>query len=212
MSHTRKLYALNLSLLQLVSWLEALDQRLFLFLNGMNTPWLDPIMGLISAKWTWLPFYAVLLAWMVSVYKKQVWKLLLAVTFLIFLTDRISSGIFKPWVQRDRPCHTLSIQAQVHTVDGCGGQWGFMSSHAANVFGLALMLWILLHKRSPGIAWMFAWAVLVSYSRIYVGAHYPLDILAGFGLGTICSFAVLGIFNRVGSLKIPESNSHRSHG
>lgn len=177
--------------------LEHLDQRLFLFLNGLNASWLDPVMGLISGKWTWVPFYALLLFWLYTLYGRHLWKLILAIVLLIVMTDRISSGVFKPWVQRDRPCHTLAIQAQIHTVDGCGGQWGFMSSHAANVFGFSMLLWLALHRRRPAIAWMFAWAVLVSYSRIYVGAHYPLDILAGFGLGAICAFLVHWLFRKI---------------
>ncbi len=188
-------------------WLEQIDQRIFLFLNGLHAPWLDGAMILFSHKWTWVPFYALLLFWLYSLYKKQVWKMVLAITLLIVMTDRISSGIFKPWVQRDRPCHTEAIKAQVYLADGCGGQWGFMSSHAANVFGFSMLLWLVLHKRHPLVAWMFAWAVLVSYSRIYLGAHYPLDILAGFGLGTLCAFFVRWLFSTLPHFSLDEPGS-----
>lgn len=104
--------------------------------------------------------------------------------------DRISVMAFKDVFQRFRPCHNPDIASLVHLVDGCGGKFGFVSSHAANSFALALFTGLLLRKHYKYILpIMLFWAALVSYSRIYVGVHYPGDILGGAILGT-----VIGIF------------------
>lgn len=165
------------------SALTTADRELFLLLNGMHSPFWDFVMSTISAKLTWIPLYALLLAGLIYHYRVKVVPVIMAVVLCITLADQISSSILKPLVERPRPCHSPFIGMDVHTVDGCGGMYGFVSSHAANTFGLAVLLWLLFRRRYPAVAWLFVWAMVVGYSRIYLGVHYPLDILGGYIVG-----------------------------
>jgi len=125
--------------------------------------------------------------------------MLLGVGVLILISDQLSVHAFKEVFQRYRPCHNLEIMTQVHLIDGrCGGKFGFISSHASNCFALAVFVGLLLKPNYKFIlpALLF-WAALVGYSRIYVGVHYPLDILAGAIFGGIVGWIVYKIFEKV---------------
>ena len=167
--------------------LSAADVGIFKSINALHTPWADVAMYYISHKWFWLWAYALLLWWLVRHYGYKVVGVLLAIVLCITLADQISSAVFKPLFERLRPCHNPLIADSVHVVGGCGGMFGFVSSHAANAFGLVTLLWLLLRRRYPGIAYAFAWPLLLGYSRIYVGAHYPLDVLGGFIVGAFAA-------------------------
>jgi undecaprenyl-diphosphatase len=161
--------------------LESLDQQLFLFLNGLHSEGMDPVMALISSKSIWIPLYLVILF---SVYRKYGFKGLAPLVILSFgvmlaFTDLGSVHLFKKVFMRYRPCHNLDLMSMIHIVDGhCGGKYGFISSHAANTFGLATYFSFLMRKRWIWVS-MLTWAAVVSYSRIYLGVHYPADILGG---------------------------------
>lgn len=165
--------------------LHNLDTDLFLWLNGRYTPWLDPIMVWVTERNSWFPFYALLIGWLIYRFQKQTIGLLLTIIAAVALGDQISSSVLKPLTLRPRPCHVPALQKLIHPILDCGGQYGFVSSHAATTFALAASLWLLLGRQHPWIRWTFGWAALVSYSRIYVGAHYPLDVLAGTGVGVL---------------------------
>lgn len=162
-------------------WEEA-DKSATLFINSYHSSFVDPFMVLMSAKATWFPMYAVLIAWLIFTERKKVWLLLLAIAVLITLSDQIASGLLKPLVQRLRPCHEPLMYPFLYLPDGCGGMYGFVSSHAANVFAIATFLY-LYSTRKTWVAFLFPWAALVAYSRIYLGAHYLADVLAGGLLG-----------------------------
>ena len=163
------------------------DTELFLFLNGLHADWLDPIMTFISGKLTWTPFYLVLLYLVIKNYKKQSILIILGIILLIVCSDQVSSGIFKPLFERPRPCHNEAIKDLVHLPNGrCGGAYGFISSHACNVFALAVFMTNILKRYYRKIGWvMFVWASLVAYSRIYMGVHYPGDVIVGAAVGAI---------------------------
>lgn len=168
------------------------DHQLFLFLNGLHVGWLDPVMTFISSEKGWIPFYAVLVFLVFYKYKwKGLW-VLLGVVVAITLSDQIASHVFKPMVMRLRPCHDPLIKDIVYLPDGhCGGKYGFMSSHAANTFALASLIYMTMRKHHRKIGWvMFPWAAVVSYSRIYMGAHFPGDVICGAALGVLLGFGI----------------------
>ena len=175
--------------------LNQLDTDLFLWLNGRYTPWLDPIMVWVTERNNWFPFYALLIGWLVYRFRKQAIALLLTIAAAVAVADQLASSVLKPLTHRLRPCHELALQKLIHPVLECGGPYSFVSSHASTTFALAATLWLLLGKQYPLFRWVFLWAAVVSYSRIYVAAHYPLDVLAGTGLGILSAYLCVLIFH-----------------
>ncbi len=179
-------------------WLEW-DWAIFQLINGWHGPLGDRFMYLVSETWPWIPLYLILL-W--GVYHRWGWKgllwVVLMLAMLVSLTDRISAGFFKPFFERLRPCHAADqLPFPVHVLPGdCGGRYGFVSSHASNFFGLATFFSLAFKHRGWTLG-LFLIATLVSYSRIYLGVHYPSDILGGALLGMICGWVMAFTFNQV---------------
>lgn len=177
----------------MIDQLIELDKELFLFLNGMHAPWLDPVMDWFSETLFWLPLHVFLLVQILKSYKKESILILIAIAITITLADQITTSFMKPFFERLRPSHEPSLDGLVHLVNNYrGGKFGFASSHAANTFGVALFLTLLFHRSKPWIAWLFLWAALVSYTRIYLGVHYPGDILVGAIVGMLCALLSYG--------------------
>ncbi len=162
-----------------------LDRDLFLYLNHQHTPFLDVVMYWLSDKYVWFPFYALLLAFIIWKLKWKAVYVILALGLTVIATDQFSSGLMKPYFIRFRPCHDPYIQHLVRLVDKCGGQFGFVSSHAANAFGMATFVWLLFRGSFAGFGWSMLWAAGVSYSRVYMGVHYPADVLLGALSGVV---------------------------
>lgn len=170
-----------------------LDQEVFLLLNGMHTPLSDALMVFASSKTAWIPFYVLLVVW---VWWRLGWRstlwLLLGAGLCVLLSDRISVMAFKETVQRLRPCHylpTIGLPVHIPEGEGCWGQYGFVSSHATNVFAVAVFS-SLLARRGWLTAVMLLWAAWVSVSRVFVGVHYPGDVLCGAALGILIGLFV----------------------
>ncbi len=170
------------------------DTAIFLYLNGLHSDWIDPVMILITNKYTWFPFYALLVGLLIYDLRKSAIIAIPAIVAVITASDQLASGGLKPGVMRPRPCHLPDIQEFVNVVEGCGGQYGFVSSHSANSFGLATFLVLLYSQQYPAIRWMYLWAFIVSYSRIYVGVHYPLDLIVGGAIGIAFAYIFFQIY------------------
>lgn len=185
----------------MLSNLISLDKELFLFLNGLHQPWLDDFMWYCSGFVLWLPLYCFIIYLFIIKLKKEVWILILSLALLFFLSDYISSGIIKHAVMRFRPSHDPDLEGlvflfQKHNGDFYrGGLYGFVSSHAANTFALATFVTLFFRKNWLSIA-MFSWAVLVSYSRIYLGVHFVSDIIGGMLVGIFAAFAAYFVFQK----------------
>jgi undecaprenyl-diphosphatase len=166
-----------------------LDKKLFLFLNGLHHPFLDPVMFYATKTFFWLPLYLFLIFLIFKNYKKDAWFILLGAALTIVLADQITTSFMKPFFARFRPSQEPSLQGLVHLVNGyLGGLYGFASSHAANTFGTAIFVWLVLKSFYQKVAWIFIWAVFMTYTRIYLGVHYPGDIVVGASIGLACGW------------------------
>jgi undecaprenyl-diphosphatase len=177
--------------------LEQIDKAIFLFINGLHQDWLDQAMRLITATSSWIPFYVLIAIFLFWKFGKNAFVVLVAVALSITAADQFTSSLMKPTFQRLRPCYDQSMQHQVYNYIGCGGQYGFASSHAANSFALATLLWLvcghLPERKKIGMV-LFFWASLVSYSRIYVGVHYLGDIIVGAMVGATLAYLIFNLF------------------
>lgn len=189
---------------QLISY----DQQLFLFLNGMHSPVFDFIMYWLSDKIIWVPLYAWILYFLLRDNRNRIWLVLFSIIILVVLTDQISVQVFKNVFHRFRPCHQPQLEGLVHILNGhCGGKYGFISSHACNTAGVALFSGLMLRKR---FRWLLpsliVWSMLIGYSRIYLGVHFPADVVVGFFVGGIIGFLLYSLFNYVNGKLKPETN------
>lgn len=183
--------------MNLIQFLTDIDTKLFLFLNGLNNNFFDGFMYGASNIPVWIPFYLSVIYIAVRYYKKEVLFIIPVLVLCIVLTDQISSGLIKEWVQRPRPSRVESLSPFIHLVNGYqGGRFGFVSSHAANTFGFALLSSALFRNRFYTIT-VILWSVLVSYSRIYLGVHYPLDILGGMFVGAFAAYVSYSILKKI---------------
>jgi undecaprenyl-diphosphatase len=169
--------------------LEQLDQQLFLFLNSLNTPFWDQVMHAISGRLIWVPLYLAILISLGIKYKRKFLIILLFIILAATLSDQ-ASVLVKNIFQRLRPCHEPSLEGLVHLVKGeCGGMYSFVSSHATNSFDVALLSLLFIKKRWFTISIIF-WASIIGYSRIYLGVHYPGDVICGSLLGAFIGWSV----------------------
>lgn len=173
--------------------LEQWDKDLFLLLNGEQSKLVDFIMVWASDKLVWVPLYLILLYWLFKHHKAYGW-MALCLGLLIFISDQTASGLLKPWVQRLRPCHDPEMSLLTYTPSGCGGKYGFVSSHAANMFAIATFCWLNLKGFVKYIGWLFPWAALIAYSRIYLGVHYPGDVIVGALIGILSALICFSLF------------------
>lgn len=184
-----------------------LDYTLF---RLFNTPWPggDEIMWAVSGNFWWLPLYALLIweMWKRSEKKRGRLALMLAMIGLCVAgTDIISSRLIKPSIQRFRPSHSIELRDQVHVITPNGwdhpyrgGRYGFVSSHASNYAGVAVLVGLFL-----GGSWLWgllAWSLVIGYSRVYLGVHFPLDIAGGMILGAFWGYVHWRVFNKITSV------------
>lgn len=161
--------------------IKKLDDAILFFINSHHTPFFDMLMWFASGTESWFPLYAMLIVLIILKFKKRSWLLILLIIPLIVSSDQLASGIIKPLVQRIRPSHQPGIENLLHYINEYrGGLYSFPSSHACNFFACATYLTLTAAKKIKWLHYLlFPVAIFVSYSRIYLGVHYPSDIFAG---------------------------------
>ena len=176
------------------------DQELLIFLNGLHNPFFDVLMYGMTHFWFWLPVLVVLLWLLWKHYKKQLILIFVFFAVSVTISDQISVFI-KNKVQRPRPSHNMEISDQLHLFQYKngdvyrGGKYGFVSSHAANSFGVMILFLYFFKPVKRRLLWIFpAWAILFCYTRIYLGVHYPLDIVCGALVGVCSGLFVLWLY------------------
>ncbi len=186
----------------LIEKLDQLDKQLLLFLNGLHHPFMDDLMWYISLKYTWIPIYLGLIFILYKLFGiKHFWKIVLGILISIALADQFASGFCKPFFERLRPSHSPEIENLVYILrDYRGGKYGFISSHASTTFSIAFFVFLAL-KRFSKLLWVkvlryasLFWALLVAYSRVYLGVHYVGDIVAGAIAGILIAWFVFWIY------------------
>jgi undecaprenyl-diphosphatase len=169
-----------------MEYLESIDRQLLLLINGLNSPFFDYVFHHISQTITGMPLYLFIIYYFFKKFPKpRAFQYTVVLVLSVALADLTSVHLFKDVFERYRPSHNLDIADKLHFVnDYRGGKYGFVSSHAANLFALATFL-MLVFKRNALTIFVFIWACLGSYSRMYLGVHYPSDIIGGALLGSL---------------------------
>lgn len=168
-------------------WLDILNRNAFVSINShWTSPTLDLIIPLLRNPFFWAPFYAFLISLLLINYKGKGIYIILFALIGFFLTDQLSAHLLKPLFGMPRPCQDYFMFGQVRSLVRCGVGYGFPSSHASNHFGLAVFfIYVLGNKIKWMTPFMLFWAAIISYAQVYVGLHFPLDVLAGAILGTL---------------------------
>ena len=176
----------------------AFDQYVYGLVNGAGQhPWLDAVLVPWRDRDTWLWLYALLIAVLVYRYRLRGLYLVLAIGLTVGIADQLSSKVIKPAVERARPCRTAGTHTPGRTLVHCGGGYSFPSSHAANHFALAVVLFATAARRWGRWRYLLlGWAALVAYAQVYVGVHFPVDILAGALLGSVLALVAAVPINR----------------
>ena len=188
-----------------------IDTEILLAINGWHAPWADTLMWIISAKETWIPLYLLLMGLLVWRYRqpsttrvKWMQKVPACVLMIIVIglavgaADFIASGILKDWVARPRPSRVPELEGVLHLVNGYkSGRYGFVSSHAANTMACGLLFSLIWRKKITTCGLML-WVAANCYSRMYLGVHYPLDILGGLIVGALVAWAAFVMLKSLG--------------
>lgn len=187
----------------MIEQLQQWDASLLLAINATYTDWTDAAFWLLSDKISWLVPILALLYTLRDKPWRTIVTLLVAIGLTVLIADQVASGIIKHSVMRLRPTHDPSLSGIVHIVNGYrGGLYGFVSSHAANTVGITIVLCIAMASRPLTIV-MGVWTALVCYSRMYLGVHYPGDIIGGAAVGAVAALLVIAIY-RVVNKRFPQ--------
>lgn len=175
-----------------------IDKQVMLALNGSDSLYMDGVMKIFTTTSVWIPVAAVLL-FVVLKNNTPRGSLLtvLAVALTILACDQISSGLIKPIVARLRPSHDPSFMHLIDTFNGYrSGSYSFTSSHACNSFGIFTIIALIIRNRALSLS-LLLWACINSFSRIYLGVHYPGDILCGAIVGIVIGSIMFLIYHIV---------------
>lgn len=177
------------------------DATVFHLINGWDLGFLDTVLVISRNKFIWIPLYVAIVVYMAVRWKKQSWLPILFSVLTVVCSDGTSSHLIKKTVERPRPCHTLE---QINLRVKCGSGYSFTSSHATSHMALAVF-WVQLFTFWGRHRWWFLpWAIIIGFAQIFVGVHYPLDVLSGFVVGAIVGWGVFRAYRGVFQKKYPK--------
>ena len=195
--------------------LDTLDRSLLLWLNAKHADGLDGFMMAATDTKFWIPLYLLFIYLLFRKLDNRAWLALVCIGLAILISDQLTSGLIKPLVQRLRPSHNPELEGLLHLVKDSaeqlyrGGLFGFPSSHASNSFAIATLLFLLLKTNLRFMGLIFIPAALMTYTRIYLGVHYPGDILTGVGIGIATAFLCFEVYKKAGALLSRKSTSNQ---
>ncbi len=174
----------------MLQYLNRLDHKLFEFIqSNLRTDFWDPFFLAFRDKYCWIPLYIFLISWIFFSYGKSAWKVIAVSLVLITITDQLNSAVIKKQFKRDRPCMEIYFKDQFTPLINCSGGYSFPSSHATNHMALATLLFFTCFSRMKKWRYLLLfWAVLVGWSQVYIGVHFPLDVLAGWMEGFVIGY------------------------
>ena len=201
-----------------------IDTAILLLINGWHTLWADQVMWIVSEKTTWIPLYLLLIGLLVWRYRQPSnnatkWLkkvpvcvvMIVAIVAAVGLSDFIASGILKDLVARLRPTRVPELEGVLHLVNGYkSGQYGFVSSHAANTMACGLLFSLIWRKKIATVG-MMLWVAVNCYSRMYLGVHYPLDILGGLIVGALMAVVAYQVLLKLGVLSRHDADEEQSN-
>lgn len=184
--------------MEIIQWLVAIDKALFILIHSDGAlPPIDGLMKGLRNAFTWIPLYAFILYWVFRYGKKFAWQFILLSIVTFAITDYTSASILKPALSRIRPCYDPALQDIIRGLVGCGGEFSFPSSHASNHFGLAAFWFYSIYLiKGKKWHWLWVWALIIGYAQVYVGKHYPIDIIGGAVFGYVTGTLLAIIFER----------------
>ena len=188
-----------------------IDTEILLAINGWHAPWADRVMWIISEKTTWFALYGLLIGLLIHKYRKPAanavkWLqkvpvcvvMIVMIVLAVGLADFVASGILKDLVARPRPSRVPELEGVLHLVNGYkSGQFGFVSSHAANTMACGMLFSLIWRKKLATLGLML-WVAMNCYSRMYLGVHYPLDIIGGLLVGALVAAVAYWCLRRFG--------------
>ncbi|MDP4282918.1 MAG: phosphatase PAP2 family protein [Bacteroidota bacterium] len=182
----------------ILKWLNEIDKKLLLLINSHHNPFWDKIMWFASGETSWYPFYFLLLLVLIYQYKKQSWLLIILIIPLMFCTDQLASTVIKPMGIRLRPSHFPGIENLLHYVNNYrGGLYGFISAHACNVSGFLVYMELTTKQKMRWLPLLlYPWAFLVCYSRVYLGVHFPGDVIVAIFFGSCAGWLFAFIYKK----------------
>jgi undecaprenyl-diphosphatase len=188
----------------MIDALELWDRHAFEAINtGMANGFLDWLMPLFRNPFIWVPVYVFFAAFLIRNYPRQGVFIVIFGLLTFMLSDQISSGILKILIQRPRPCQNGAFLDYVRTLVPCGGGWSFPSSHATNHFAFSVFIISILPTRMRWVLpFCLIWAVGVAFAQVYVGIHYPLDVIGGAAIGSIIGYGVAWICKSILNLNL----------
>ncbi|MEP7195814.1 MAG: phosphatase PAP2 family protein [Saprospiraceae bacterium] len=175
------------------------DHRIFEWIQvHLHGDSLNLIISLFRDKFFWVPLYLMLISWIAIYNKKHFYIILISSFIVVALTDQFSSNLLKKFFKRERPCRELYFKDHFESLINCSGGYSFPSTHATNHAGIGIFLFLILSKSLPrGRYFLLIWPVLIGFAQIFVGVHFPFDVVFGLILGNLIGFVCFRLLQTI---------------